>query len=151
MRRPTEEETKQILAAIRAGGMHHVAAEAAGVEKELWRAWVTSTESDLVAFQMSIQQAHAQARLTAEMAVRAAKPLMWLTKGPGRTAPGRPGWGDRLEVTGADGGALAVTQVEPELDYERLTTQELEELHALEARREQLRAKAVAPSDAGKA
>ena len=37
-------------------------------------------------------QAHAQARLAAEVAVHKARPLDWLKCGPGRQQAGRPGW-----------------------------------------------------------
>lgn len=150
MRRPTDAEKALIIPAIHVGAMPHVAAEVAGVDNDLFRSWMLSLEPDLMEFQREVHKAHAIARMDAESRVKREKPLQWLTKGPGRTAPGREGWGDRLELTGADGGAVQVATVAEALDYKRLSTVELEELDALEIRREQLLAKArVTPAAGG--
>jgi hypothetical protein len=74
---------EKIAAFIRAGGFAHIAAEAAGLPRELFARWMERGESaDAPAnyrnFARAIREAEAQARLQAELNVRSDKPLDWL-------------------------------------------------------------------------
>lgn len=84
-----------IAAGIRAGGYPHVAAQAWGVRRADFDGWLDKGASSggkprlLVA---AVEQAHAQARLRAEMTVFRDDPRIWLEHGPGRDQPANPGW-----------------------------------------------------------
>ena len=80
---PTAKITNDIAAFVRAGGHPEVAAEAAGVPRDVFLAWMRRADlpragkavRDLAA---AVRTAAAQARLTAETEVRSGKPLDWL-------------------------------------------------------------------------
>jgi hypothetical protein len=96
-RRPTPELEQTIAAYIRAGGYPQVAAEAAGVPGGLFDDWMRRGDSrrgaaDCRRFAEAVRQAHAQARLKAEVAALKDRPLDWLRSGPGKEAAARPGW-----------------------------------------------------------
>lgn len=93
----TAEIEHQILSYLRAGGFPQIAAEAAGVPKEVFADWLRRGEAPrgarrYRAFARSVRQAQAQARLTAEIAVLREKPLDWLRSGPGKQRVDSPGW-----------------------------------------------------------
>ncbi|HZV06378.1 MAG TPA: hypothetical protein VE999_14960 [Gemmataceae bacterium] len=99
---------EKIAAYIRAGGYAHVAAEAAGLPREVFARWLARGErSDAPAnyrtFARAIREAEAQARLQAELNVRKEKPLDWLKAGPGKAGADNPGW----TIPGKAGGAAA--------------------------------------------
>ena len=86
-----------ILAYVRAGGFAHVAAEAAGVSRELFEEWMRKGESKRPVgkyrlFAEAVRQAEAQARLGAEVAALKGKPMDWLKAGPGKETAAKPGW-----------------------------------------------------------
>ncbi len=89
---PTAKITNDIAAFVRAGGHPEVAAEAAGVPRDVFLAWMRRADlpragkavRDLAA---AVRTAAAQARLTAETEVRSGKPLDWLKSSPNRDAP----------------------------------------------------------------
>ncbi len=88
---------KAIVAYIRAGGFPHIAAEAAGVPREVFERLRRKGEEDRAppryrAFAAAVRQAIAQARLGAEVQVRTDKPLDWLRYGPGRESADGLGW-----------------------------------------------------------
>ena len=88
---------QSILAYIRAGGFPHVAAEAAGVPREVFEHWLRRgagprPPAPYRALREAVRQAQAQARLGAEASVLSNKPLDWLRCGPGRHAPDSAGW-----------------------------------------------------------
>jgi hypothetical protein len=88
---------EKIAAFIRAGGFAHVAAEAAGLPREVFARWLARGERDDApakyrAFARAIREAEAQARLQAELNVRSKKPLDWLKAGPGKSSTDNPGW-----------------------------------------------------------
>ena len=94
---PTPEIEKMILAYVRAGGFTHVAAEAAGVPRDLFDAWMRKGEGKRPPkvyrlFAVAVRQAEAQARLGAEVAALKDKPMDWLKAGPGKETAARPGW-----------------------------------------------------------
>lgn len=88
---------EKIAAFIRAGGFAHVAAEAAGLPREVFARWLERGErpgapANYRAFARAIREAEAQARLQAELTVRGDKPLDWLKAGPGKSSADNPGW-----------------------------------------------------------
>ena len=88
---------KQIAAFIRAGGFSHVAAEAAGLPREVFARWLARGDradapAKYRAFARVIRDAEAQGRLQAELNVRSDKPLDWLKAGPGKASADSPGW-----------------------------------------------------------
>jgi hypothetical protein len=94
---PTPAVEQAIVAYVRAGGFPHVAAEAAGVPRAAFAYWLRQAErpragARLRAFAEAVRQAHAQARLGAEVAALGDKPLDWLRSGPGRETPDSAGW-----------------------------------------------------------
>ncbi len=105
---PTPELQQTIVAYIRAGGMPHVAAEAAGLPRAMFEAWLRrgrrpAAPAELRAFADAVRQARAQARLGAEIAVFKGRPLDWLRSGPGKETPTNPGWTSNVKPgTGAD-------------------------------------------------
>ncbi len=95
--RLTRELRAQIVAAIRAGGYPHVAAEAWGVPKDIFEAWLKrgnakNSLDPYRSFARDVRQAFAQARLRAEMTGFEKDPKLWLVNGPGRESEQRPGW-----------------------------------------------------------
>jgi len=95
--RLTPELSKQIVAAIRAGGYPHVAAEASGVPKDVFDDWLAQGNrknawEPFRSFAMAVREAFAQARLRAEVEGYKKNPRMWLVNGPGRESEQRPGW-----------------------------------------------------------
>src|SRR5438105_549052 len=84
-----------LVAYIRAGGFPHVAAEAAGVPREVFADWMRKGEQPGARgqyrnFALAVRQAVAHARLGAEVSVRTDKPLDWLRNGPGRETADSP-------------------------------------------------------------
>jgi hypothetical protein len=95
--RLTPQLEQTIVAYIRAGGWPWIAAEAAGLPRTVFDRWMERGNTDDARpayrrFRQAILQAHAQARLGAEVAVLKGKPLDWLKSGPGRESPPRSGW-----------------------------------------------------------
>jgi hypothetical protein len=98
MIRLTDDVQKQIIAFLRAGGSPEVAAQAAGVSAEQFAQWMRRGRSRHGSaryrqFAQAIEQAVAQARLGAEVAIRGERPLEWLRHGPtgGEWGRGRTG------------------------------------------------------------
>jgi hypothetical protein len=93
----TPELAQLIVSYVRAGGYPHVAAEAAGLPLEVFDSWLRRGEepggrSPYREFRRDILQAHAQARLKAEVAVLEDRPLDWLKFGPGKETAAAAGW-----------------------------------------------------------
>jgi hypothetical protein len=87
----------QIVAFIRAGGYPHVAAEAAGLPRDVFERWMkrgqrSDAPAAYRAFARAVQEAQAQARLHAEPTTMTDKPLDWLKAGPGKDSAANPGW-----------------------------------------------------------
>jgi hypothetical protein len=104
---------EKIAAFIRAGGFAHVAAEAAGLPREVFARWLARGEradapAKYRAFARAIREAEAQGRLQAELNVRNEKPLDWLKAGPGKTGADNPGWGNSSKA-----GAATVDKIDP--------------------------------------
>jgi hypothetical protein len=94
---PTPEIEAKIVAFVRAGGYAHVAAEAAGIPREVFEEWMRKGEAKRAAktykhFAEEVRQAEAQARLNAEVAALKNKPVDWLKAGPGKETAANPGW-----------------------------------------------------------
>ncbi len=88
---------EEIVAFVRSGGFPHVAAEAAGVPRRVFERWIRRGQKDGAepnyrAFALAVMEAHAQARLQAEIKTRTDKPLDWLKAGPGKDRADNPGW-----------------------------------------------------------
>jgi hypothetical protein len=98
---------EKIVSFIRAGGFAHVAAEAAGLPREVFARWLERGErpgapAHYRSFARVIREAEAQARLQAELSVRSDKPLDWLKAGPGKAASDNPGWTNPGKAGGAE-------------------------------------------------
>src|SRR4051794_14757316 len=78
---------RQILAFVRQGAYPHVAAQAAAGAPATWAKWPAPHRKGYRPFQNKLAQAVAQARVKAELAAFADKPLAWLKNGPGREQP----------------------------------------------------------------
>jgi hypothetical protein len=95
--RLTPEIEGQILSFIRSGGYPWVAAEGAGIPRQVFAQWMRRgvkprSRQPFRRFYEQVMQARAQARLAAELETRKHDPRYWLTHGPGRERPGAPGW-----------------------------------------------------------
>jgi hypothetical protein len=90
----TIELESTILAAIRQGGFIQDAFRLAGVPDKVWTAWLDTkhTRGQFYTLQNKIRQAQAVARFTASQQVKKDDPFKWCANGPGRDAPGDPGW-----------------------------------------------------------
>jgi hypothetical protein len=91
------DKARTLLAYIRQGGFPEVAADAAGVPRPLFLAWVRRGEGrgarePLRGFAREVRQAIAQARLLSELAVCKKDPKFWLSHGPGRETVDNVGW-----------------------------------------------------------
>jgi len=93
----TPELEKRIVAQIRAGSYPHVAAEAAGVPRSLFSAWLKKGQEQergrYRQFTIRVREAKGQARAFAEIEVRQKDVKSWLQYGPGKETAGAPGWG----------------------------------------------------------
>jgi hypothetical protein len=94
---PTAKIQEAIAAYVRAGGYPHVAAEAAGVPREVFEEWLRKAEGErprkeYKAFAEALRDAAAQARLAAETRALKDKPMDWLKAGPGKETASEPGW-----------------------------------------------------------
>jgi hypothetical protein len=98
-----------IVSYARAGGYPWVCAEAAGVPREVFADWMAKgAEPDgrqrYRAFRREVLQAHAQARLKAEVAALSERPLDWLKSGPGKETALGSGWTGPARPRAADTG-----------------------------------------------
>lgn len=94
---PTNEITQMISSYLQAGGTPAIAAQAAGISEQTYNHWVVKGKTSRApkafrAFYQAVEQAHAQARLRAEIAAFNDKPLEWLKSGP---CKGEVEWGKR--------------------------------------------------------
>ena len=88
---------ERIVAYVRAGGFPHIAAEAAGLPRQVFARWLARGQrADAPPayreFARAIMEAQAQARLHAELTALTDKPLDWLKAGPGKDSADNPGW-----------------------------------------------------------
>jgi hypothetical protein len=86
-----------IVSYVRAGGYPHVAAEAAGIPRAVFKDWMRRGAEPRGRalyrdFRRDVLQAHAQARLKAEVEMLEERPLDWLRYGPGKETAESPGW-----------------------------------------------------------
>lgn len=100
----TPEVGKTICAFITAGGFPHVAAEAAGIPREVFEEWLQlgrpigsggkrrKPHPTYTPFWTRVMTATATARLRAEMSALSDDPVAWLRNGPGKDKPNDPGW-----------------------------------------------------------
>jgi hypothetical protein len=100
----------RIVAAIRAGGYAHIAAEAAGIGRRTFWRWLKlgrgkKASEPYAAFAVEVRSAEAQARLCAEVHVLKDDPRIWLEHGPGRETRGNPGWSSPVKAVEPERGA----------------------------------------------
>ena len=89
-----------IAVRVQSGAFPHVAAEAAGVPREVFEEWLERGRPHpgrrppklYRDFCQAVRQAQAEARLAAELKLLEKNPLQWLKCGPGRETPSAPGW-----------------------------------------------------------
>jgi hypothetical protein len=97
----TPEVHTSIVQYIRGGAFDWVAAEANGIGQRTFYRWMKAGERGDKAYRQfwqDVRQARAQARVLAEVAVRAGDPFKWLRYGPGRERDGEPGWTESADV-----------------------------------------------------
>ena len=98
----TPEITARIASFVRAGAYPWVAAEANGICHRTFDRWKTAGERARRGrhydFWRAVRQAGAEARVSAETRVFRDHPETWLTKGPGRTLAGDPGWAETYDL-----------------------------------------------------
>jgi hypothetical protein len=105
-----------IVSFVQAGGFPEVAAEAAGIPREVFRRWMAQagrprSSKSVRELAEAVRKAQAQARLSAETEIRTGRPLDWLKCGPGKDAPDSPGW-------------TAPARARPLTDAEKLTLED---------------------------
>src|SRR5262249_24941643 len=107
---------------IRAGGFPHVAAVAAGVPREVFEAWMVMggrqparSNGPYIAFRKAVEQAMAQARLTAEIEVFKQDPVTWLKSGPGEETGTDPGWTAQTKPVVREGNRTINVLLTPEM------------------------------------
>lgn len=137
----TPEIQTLIINATRVGAYAHVAAQAAGIAPATFFRWMSEEmlqhpDPEVVAmfdtFQTEVRKAQGAARMLAEKKVREDNPLAWLRFGPGREAPGNPGWTSmsKVELTGKDGLPLG-TSAPVGFDPSKLSDEDLDQLERL--------------------
>jgi transposase-like protein len=111
----TPELITQVCEYIRQGAYDYIACERVGISQSVFYLWLQQAEAEdadplLLEFLESVEQARAEARSNAEIAVLADQPATWLLKGPGREKPGRPGWTNESTLNLQPGdGAIRLT------------------------------------------
>lgn len=107
---------KKILMFIEQGCYDYVAAEAMGITADTWYKWLRIGEeqyrdgrrSYYARFFVDVRTAQSRSRLLAEIEVKREDPRFWLTRGPGKSRPGRPGWTETVHIGGDEGAPLEV-------------------------------------------
>jgi hypothetical protein len=116
----TPQLTERICSFIRAGGFAHVAAEAAGVPREVFEEWLERGRGRRPPrlyrdFCRAVRQAQAEARLAAELKLLEKNPLQWLKCGPGRETPDAAGWTTPVKPLFAGDGRAVNALLLPEI------------------------------------
>jgi hypothetical protein len=106
-----------ICTRLRAGGSEMVAVQAAGVPWKSYQKWLAQASRPRAGklyrqLAEGIDQAQAQARLLAEIAVRDSDAKAWLLHGPGRETAERPGWGAAARADASAGAGAERIEVE---------------------------------------
>lgn len=102
-KRLTPEIMDRIAGYLSQGGYIQVAAQAAGVPRRTFAAWMRrgrkSTRGVYRKLYDRVCQAKATARLRAEINVYQKYPKLWLCHGPGREQPGSQGWSTAVKAS----------------------------------------------------
>lgn len=111
---------EKIVSFIRAGGYPHVAAEAAGLPRQVFARWrARGRRADAPPayrdLERAICEAEAQARLDTEVKVRTDKPLDWLKAGPGKDRDDNPGWTNSGKPRTSAGGSADIESLRAEM------------------------------------
>ncbi len=104
----THELRTKIVTLVAGGAYAYVAAQAVGVHKATyfrWLEWGEAGREPYKGFRAAVMQAHAAFRAAKEVEVAKVDPKFWLTH-VARDKPGEPGWSERTELTGPDGGPI---------------------------------------------
>jgi hypothetical protein len=88
------EAARRIVAAVGSGAFPWAAAEAAGVSRGAFAAWLRRKGEPYRTFRRQVAEAEGRARVLAEVQAYQKDVKFWLRYGPGRTRPGRAGWSD---------------------------------------------------------
>jgi hypothetical protein len=110
---------------ILGGSFPHVAAEAVGVPRALFEEWLKRGDAPDAhtlyrRFAITIREAAAKVRASAEAMVLNKRPLDWLKCGPGKETAESPGWS--MPVRGWPAGAASADESADE-PFEQLTYQ----------------------------
>lgn len=103
----SDELITQICLAIKSGAYEHVAAEANGVPRAVYKQWMLTAERRSTGKYLKLYQklhhevtkAKAWARMMAEIEMRKNQPDKWLMHGPGRETSTDPGWSRPAKAT----------------------------------------------------
>lgn len=114
----------RIVRYIAAGAYEWVAALASGISERTFFRWMQMGEKDDLKgrnspyrrFWQEIRVAYAEARVRNEIKISQADPAKWLTIGPGKSKPGRPGWTEIVEVQTPEGGEFKITHKMEDID-----------------------------------
>jgi hypothetical protein len=122
--RLTKELIDAIAERVRVGAFAYVAAQACGIAKSTFYAWMAKGESGGKLYRElvdKVKEASALARSNAELRVFRDKPFEWLRLGPGRTQG--EGWTEdphTVRLEGAHGGPIQVEAADPEREAEKV-------------------------------
>jgi hypothetical protein len=103
----TELVELKIVSGIRHGAFPYIAAEAAGIPREVFADWMRRGSAKRPSprfrrFRDQVREAIATARLAAEMYALKNDPLAWLKFGPGKETTDVPGWSNAVKPPPAD-------------------------------------------------
>ena len=121
---------RKILLFIEQGVYDYVAAEAMGITHYTWQSWLARGERDWRAnkktnyaqFFLDVRTAQSRARVIAELEVKRDDVKFWLTRGPGKTQVGRPGWTETLALAGTEDQPLEVNVNEGDNNMSQVST-----------------------------
>jgi hypothetical protein len=107
----------KIVSAIRHGAYPFIAAESAGIPREVFTDWMRrgSAKRPLPHFRRfrdQVREGIATARLAAEMKALKDDPLFWLKYGPGRETADVPGWSNAVKPPAGDEAGPEATESE---------------------------------------
>jgi hypothetical protein len=129
----TELVELKIVGAIRHGAFPFIAAEAAGVPREVFADWmrrgsVKRSSPRFRRFRDQVREAIAVARLAAETYALKNDPLAWLKFGPGKETTEVPGWSNAVKPPPADEPQPAASEAEVRLGLLTGLTPEMNKL-----------------------
>jgi hypothetical protein len=129
----TELVELKIVGTIRHGAFPFIAAEAAGIPREVFADWMRRGSAKRASarfrrFRDQVREAIAMARLAAETYALKNDPLAWLKYGPGKETTDIPGWSNASKPPPADEPGAEATEHELHLGLLAALTPELNRL-----------------------